>query len=132
MRIVESPTVIGSFGFALSATGSVYVPTPIACGAGAPQPGQKRAVSGIGFWQVGQVIRAAFAAAKAVPTWAPDGTGNSPDMEREAIDDEGRRDQDRSRVLNSGIEDAGTDDQEFSSVEDVGTPPSENPAVDDV
>jgi hypothetical protein len=53
-------------------------------------------------------------------------------MEREAIDDEGRPDQDRSRVRNRGIEDAGTDDQEFSSVEDVGMPPSENPAVDDV
>ena len=53
-------------------------------------------------------------------------------MEREAIDDEGRRDQDRSRVRNTSIEEPGTDDQEFSSVEDVGTPPSENPAVDDV
>jgi hypothetical protein len=53
-------------------------------------------------------------------------------MERETIEDEGRRDQDRSRVRNTGIEDVGTDDQEFSSVEDTGAPPSENPAVDDV
>lgn len=132
MRIVESPTVIGSFGFALSATGSVYVPTPIACGAGAPQPGQKRAESGIGFWQVGQVMRASVRHCEGRAYMGAVRGGYSPLMEREAIDDEGRRDQDRSRVRNSGIEDAGTDDQEFSSVEDVGMPPSENPAVDDV
>lgn len=51
-------------------------------------------------------------------------------MEREAIEDEGRHDQDRSRVGNVGVEE--TDDREFSSVEDVGDAPSENPAVDDV
>lgn len=49
-------------------------------------------------------------------------------MEREAIEDQGRRDQDRSRVQNIGV----GDDEEFSSVEDVGTEPGENPAVDDV
>ncbi len=31
-----------------------------------------------------------------------------------------------------GVEEIGTDDQEFSSVEDVGSAPNENPAVDDV
>lgn len=51
-------------------------------------------------------------------------------MERETIEDEGRRDQDRGRVGNVGVEE--TDDREFSSVEDVGDAPSENPAVDDV
>jgi hypothetical protein len=53
-------------------------------------------------------------------------------MEREAIEEQGRRDQDRGRVANAGVEDLGSDDQEFSSVEDVGTPPGENPTVDDV
>ena len=51
-------------------------------------------------------------------------------MEREAIEEEGRHDQDRGRVGNVGVEE--TDDREFSSVEDVGDAPSENPAVDDV
>jgi hypothetical protein len=51
-------------------------------------------------------------------------------MENEAIEDQGRRDQDRSRVANTGVE--GTDDREFSSVEDVGDAPGENPTVDDV
>jgi hypothetical protein len=53
-------------------------------------------------------------------------------MEREAIEDQGRRDQDRGRVNNVGVEDLGSDDQEFASVEDVGTAPGENPPVDDV
>ncbi len=54
-------------------------------------------------------------------------------MEREAIEDEGRRDQDRSRVENVGAGDElGTDDAEFASVEDTGPAPGENPAVDDV
>ena len=48
------------------------------------------------------------------------------------MEEEGRRDQDRSRVENAGADDLGTDDQEFSSIEDVGALPSENPAVDDV
>ena len=56
--------------------------------------------------------------------------GYTSPMEREAIEDEGRRDQDRSRVANIGVEE--TDDREFSSVEDVGDSPGENPAVDDV
>ncbi|MBV9441013.1 MAG: hypothetical protein JOZ24_13590 [Candidatus Eremiobacteraeota bacterium] len=51
-------------------------------------------------------------------------------MEREAIEDEGRRDGDRDRVQNVGVEE--TDDREFSSLEDVGLPPAENPPVDDV
>ena len=51
-------------------------------------------------------------------------------MDNEAIEDQGRRDQDRSRVANIGVEE--TDDREFSSVEDVGEAPAENPAVDDV
>ena len=51
-------------------------------------------------------------------------------MEREAIEEQCRRDSDRSRVTNTGVEE--TDDREFSSVEDVGEAPSENPAVDDV
>lgn len=48
------------------------------------------------------------------------------------MEDQGRRDGDRSRVDNVGAEDLGADDQEFSSIEDVGAEPSENPAVDDV
>jgi hypothetical protein len=43
MRIVMSPRTIGSFGFAVSGTGSVYEPTFVASGAGAPQLEQKRA-----------------------------------------------------------------------------------------
>jgi hypothetical protein len=57
-------------------------------------------------------------------------TGYTSAMEREAIEDQGRRDQDRSRVGNLGVEE--TDDREFSSVEDVGDAPGENPTVDDV
>ncbi len=53
-------------------------------------------------------------------------------MEREANEDQGRRDADRSRVDNVGVEDLGGDDEEFASVEDTGRGPSENPAVDDV
>lgn len=53
-------------------------------------------------------------------------------MDRDAIEDEGRRDEDRRRVDNVGADEPGIDDEEFSSVEDVGTPPAENPAVDDV
>ena len=55
-------------------------------------------------------------------------------MEREAIEDQGRRDQDRSRVANAagGGDDLGTDDAEFASVEDTGPEPGENPTVDDV
>ena len=53
-------------------------------------------------------------------------------MEREASEEQGRRDSDRSRIANVGAEDLGADDQEFSSVEDTGREPSENPAVDDV
>jgi hypothetical protein len=45
-------------------------------------------------------------------------------MERDAMED-------RTRP-GGGIEEIGTDDQEFSSIEDVGAEPSENPAVDDV
>jgi len=56
--------------------------------------------------------------------------GYSPDMERETIPDEPRPEHGRHR--SSGIEEPGTDDQEFSSVEDVGMPPRENPAIDDV
>jgi hypothetical protein len=48
-------------------------------------------------------------------------------MEREAIEEHGRRGGDRG-----GVENLGTDDVEFSSVEDTGAEPSENPAVDDV
>jgi hypothetical protein len=54
-------------------------------------------------------------------------TGICSYMERETIQGEGRRDQDRSRVENLGA-----DDEEFASVEDTGPEPSENPAVDDV
>jgi len=54
-------------------------------------------------------------------------------MERETIEDHGRRDQDRSRVDNAvGADELGTDDGEFASVEDTGPGPSENPPVDDV
>jgi hypothetical protein len=53
-------------------------------------------------------------------------------MEREAAEEQGRRDSDRSRVGNVGADDLGGDDEEFSSVEDTGPEPSENPAVDDV
>jgi hypothetical protein len=53
-----SPTVIGSFGLSRSAIGSVYVPTPIGCGAGAPQLGQNFAPSGIAVCQLGQFMRA--------------------------------------------------------------------------
>ena len=53
-------------------------------------------------------------------------------MDNEAIEDGGRRDQDRRRVDNSGADEPGIDDEEFSSVEDVGSAPAENPAVDDV
>ena len=53
-------------------------------------------------------------------------------MEREAIEDQGRHDQDRSRVGNAGGDELGTDDAEFASVEDTGPEPGENPTVDDV
>jgi len=35
-----SPMVIGAFGLSASGIGSVYVPTVVACGAGAPQLAQ--------------------------------------------------------------------------------------------
>src|SRR5665213_512152 len=132
MRIVESPTTIGSLGFALSATGSAYDPTPSACGAGAPQPGQKRAESGIGCWQLGQVMGAGVRHGTGGAYMPALSAGTSAHMEREAIEEQAGRDQGRDRVRNSGIDDLGTDDQEFSSVEDTGAEPSESPAVDDV
>jgi hypothetical protein len=91
------------------------VPTATGAGAGAPQVEQNREPSGIGFWQLGQVMRTRIR------------RGYVAFMERESIQGQGRRDQDRSRVENLG-----TDDEEFSSVEDVGNEPSENPAIDDV
>jgi hypothetical protein len=115
MRTVMSPTAIGSFGLALSGTGSLYAPTATACGAGAPQVEQKRAPAGIGLWQLGQFMRTGVR------------RGYVAIMERESIEEHGRHDQDRSRVENLGA-----DDEEFSSVEDVGDAPAENPAIDDV
>ena len=49
-------------------------------------------------------------------------------MDRDEIEEGGRRDQDRDRVANVGVD----DEEEFASLDDVGTPPAENPPVDDV
>jgi hypothetical protein len=57
--------------------------------------------------------------------------GTGLNMEREAMEESGRHDADRSRVR-SADDELGADDEEFASLEDVGPEPAENPAVDDV
>ena len=53
-------------------------------------------------------------------------------MEREANEDQGRRDGDRARIDNAGGDAIELDDREFASVDDTGPEPAENPQLDDV
>ena len=89
-------------------------------------------VSVVFHWRLGQVMGATVRRDRCRAYARSVRAGMFEHMDRDAIEEDGRRDQDRSRVENAGADDLGTDDQEFSSIEDVGALPSENPAVDDV